>query len=106
MFLAELFAEAAQPQLVVFYPGRFQPFHLGHRDVFASLQAKFGRDAVYIATSNKVELPKSPFNFSEKTAFMNAAGVGSDRIIEVAYSDYNHFFLNTCHGHLLISIIY
>jgi hypothetical protein len=86
MFITDLFesyvAEAG-PQLVVLYPGRFQPFHLGHNDVFRSLQAKFGRDNVYIATSNKVELPKSPFNFSEKTVFMNAAGVPSDRIIEV-----------------------
>lgn len=86
MFVTDLFetyvAEAG-PQLVVLYPGRFQPFHLGHADVFRSLQAKFGRDNVYIATSNKVELPKSPFNFSEKTVFMNAAGVPSDRIIEV-----------------------
>lgn len=86
MFITDLFenyvAEGG-PQLVVLYPGRFQPFHLGHADVFRSLQSKFGRDNVYIATSNKVELPKSPFNFSEKTIFMNAAGVPSDRIIEV-----------------------
>jgi len=86
MFIADLFetyvAEAG-PQLVVLYPGRFQPFHLGHGEVFRSLQNKFGRDNVYIATSNKVELPKSPFNFSDKTVLMNAAGVPSDRIIEV-----------------------
>lgn len=86
MFIADLFenyvAEAG-PQLVVLYPGRFQPFHLGHGEVFHALQSKFGRDNVYIATSNKVELPKSPFNFSEKTIFMNAAGISSDRIIEV-----------------------
>ena len=86
MFIADLFesyvAEAG-PQLVVLYPGRFQPFHLGHREVFESLQNKFGRDNVYIATSNKVELPKSPFNFSDKTVFMNAAGIPSDRILEV-----------------------
>lgn len=86
MFIADLFenyvAEAG-PQLVVLYPGRFQPFHLGHAEVFRSLQGKFGRDNVYIATSNKVELPKSPFNFSDKTVFMNAAGISSDRIIEV-----------------------
>ena len=86
MFVADLFesyvAEAG-PQLVVLYPGRFQPFHLGHAEVFRDLQNKFGRDNVFIATSNKVELPKSPFNFSDKTVFMNAAGVPSDRIIEV-----------------------
>jgi len=86
MFIIDLFesyvAEAG-PQLVVLYPGRFQPFHLGHKDVFASLQNKFGRDNVFIATSNKTELPKSPFNFSDKVRLMNAAGVASDRIIEV-----------------------
>ena len=83
MFIAEMFTEAAQPQLVVIYPGRFQPFHLGHRDVFESLQAKYGRDNVYIATSNKTELPKSPFNFTDKTILMHAAGVPNDRILEV-----------------------
>jgi len=86
MFIADLFesyvAEAG-PQLVVLYPGRFQPFHLGHGEVFRSLQSKFGRDSVYIATSNKVELPKSPFNFSDKSTLMHAAGIPSDRILEV-----------------------
>lgn len=87
MFIANLFENyitEAGPQLVVLYPGRFQPFHLGHREVFASLQNKFGRDSVFIATSNKTELPKSPFNFSDKTVFMNAAGISSDRILEVS----------------------
>lgn len=86
MFIADLFenyvAEAG-PELVVLYPGRFQPFHLGHGEVFRDLQSQYGRDNVYIATSNKVELPKSPFNFSEKVQFMHAVGIPSDRIIEV-----------------------
>lgn len=85
MFIADLFesyvAESAT-QLVVLYPGRFQPFHLGHKDVFTSLQNKFGRNNVYISTSNKVKPPRSPFNFSEKIQFMHAAGIHSDRIIE------------------------
>lgn len=97
MFIAEMFygtaraksqsetsyLEEAAPQVVITYPGRFQPFHLGHRDVFESLQAKYGRDSVFIATSNKTELPKSPFNFTDKTVLMHAAGVPSDRIIQV-----------------------
>lgn len=86
MHIADLFESyivEAGPELVVFYPGRFQPFHLGHGEVFRSLQNKFGRDNVYIATSNKVELPKSPFNFSDKTILMNAAGISGDRILEV-----------------------
>ena len=87
MYIADLFenyiAEAG-PQLVVIYPGRFQPFHLGHGEVFQDLQRKFGRDNVYIATSNKTELPKSPFNFSDKVQLMNAAGIPSDRIIQVS----------------------
>jgi len=87
MFIANLFENyitEAGPQLVVLYPGRFQPFHLGHGEVFRELQNKFGRDSVFIATSNKTELPKSPFNFNDKVTFMHAAGIPSDRILEVA----------------------
>jgi hypothetical protein len=87
MFIADLFENyvvESGPQLVVIYPGRFQPFHLGHADVFSGLQNKFGRNNVYIATSNKVELPKSPFSFSDKTVLMHAAGIPNDRIIEVS----------------------
>jgi len=88
MFIANLFENYVKenngPEVVVVYPGRFQPFHLGHKEVFNSLQNKFGRDNVYIATSNKTDGAKSPFNFSDKTIFMNAAGVPSDRIIEVS----------------------
>ena len=88
MFIANLFENYVKedngPEVVVVYPGRFQPFHLGHKEVFNSLQNKFGRDNVYIATSNKTDGAKSPFNFSDKTIFMNAAGIPSDRIIEVS----------------------
>jgi cytidyltransferase-like protein len=77
-------AEADQKRLVVLYPGRFQPFHLGHADVFRTLQNKFGRDNVFIATSNKTDGQKSPFNFTDKTILMGAAGVPADRVLEVA----------------------
>ena len=90
MYIADLFENEefkgylseSQPQLVVLYPGRFQPFHLGHGEVFHSLQSKFGRDNVFIATSNKTESTKSPFNFTEKSVLMHAAGIPADRILE------------------------
>ena len=81
MYAHELY-EQNKPKIVVTYPGRFQPFHQGHAGVFAQLQKKFGRDSVYILTSNDTNSAKSPFNFSDKYQLMTAAGVPGDKIIE------------------------
>lgn len=81
MYAHELF-EANKPNIVVTYPGRFQPFHQGHAGVFAQLQKKFGRDNVFILTSNDQSSAKSPFNFSDKYQLITAAGIPGDRIIE------------------------
>ncbi len=81
MFVADIF-EAPQKNLIVVYPGRFQPFHKGHKAVYDYLSKKYGRDAVYIATSNKTDNLKSPFSFSDKSQFMAATGVNLDRVIE------------------------
>lgn len=78
MFLNEL----AEPQLLVIYPGRFQPFHKGHYAVYEYLTSKFGRNNVYIATSNKTDTAKSPFSFAEKAYFMQLTGVPADRIVQ------------------------
>jgi cytidyltransferase-like protein len=66
---------------LVIYPGRFQPFHKGHAQVFQWLKSKFG-DA-YIATSDKVEAPKSPFNFQEKKQMMRLTGVPAGKIKQI-----------------------
>ena len=63
-------AKSQITKLVVCYPGRFQPCGLHHATTFKMLKARFdaiGADT-YMVTSNKVELPKSPFNFDEKQA--------------------------------------
>jgi len=51
---------------IIIYGGRFQPFHLGHYNVYKYLCKEFGKDNVVIATSNKVKYPDSPFNFDNK----------------------------------------
>ena len=74
--------ELSEPQILVIYPGRFQPFHKGHHAVFNWLSTKFGRNNVIIATSDKVDPPKSPFTFAEKAYFMQLTGVPTDRIVQ------------------------
>jgi hypothetical protein len=78
MFITEL----AEPRLLVIYPGRFQPFHKGHHAVYEYLTGKFGRNNVYIATSNKTDNLKSPFTFAEKAYFMQLTGVPADRVVQ------------------------
>ena len=65
-------------KVLAVYPGRFQPFHKGHAQVYQWLKNKFG--GAVIATSDKVEAPKSPFNFAEKKKMMSLAGVPSSDI--------------------------
>jgi hypothetical protein len=69
---------------IVVYSGRFQPFHKGHYATYENLIKKFGKDSVYIATSNKTDNQKSPFNFKEKKLIMQKMfGIPSNKIVEV-----------------------
>lgn len=69
---------------IVTYVGRFHPFHKGHNATYQHLVKKFGKENVYIGTSDKVELPKSPFRFKEKVQIMNTMfGIPKDKIFQV-----------------------
>ena len=70
--------------VVVVYVGRFQPMHKGHHQVYEHLVKKFGRNNVFVGTSNKVQRPKSPFNFKEKREIMTTMfGIPRNKIVEV-----------------------
>lgn len=81
---------------VVIYPGRFQPMLSHHAEVFKQLQSQFPDADVYIGTSDKVELPKSPFNFKEKQQIAAAHGISADRVLAVTRTyhqeDYAKYF--------------
>lgn len=81
---------------VVIYPGRFQPMLSHHAEVFKQLQAQFPDAEVYVGTSDKVEAPKSPFNFKEKQAIATAHGIPADRVLAVTrpyhQEDYAKYF--------------
>jgi Zn finger protein HypA/HybF involved in hydrogenase expression len=69
---------------VVIYVGRFQPMHKGHYGTYQHLIKKFGKDNVFIGTSDKVENPKSPFNFNEKVKIATTMfGIPKSKIFKV-----------------------
>lgn len=70
--------------IVVVYSGRFQPFHKGHYATYTHLVKKFGKDNVFIATSDVVKKPKSPFNFNEKVKIITTMfGIPKSKIIKI-----------------------
>ncbi len=85
-FLVEtILGEAAKmDKVVVVYSGRFQPFHKGHYATYDHLVKKFGRDSVYIGTSDVTDNKKSPFGFKEKKAIMQKMfGIPSNKIVQI-----------------------
>ena len=75
-WLAEaIISENNIKNIIVIYPGRFQPMGRHHAAVYKKLASKFGKSNTYIATSDKVKLPKSPLNFKEKFQVMKQHGI-------------------------------
>ena len=79
MLIQELF-EPNPKQVVVIYPGRFQPFHRGHLSVYNHLTSLY--ENVFICTSNKIDKNKSPFSFDEKRKIMENIGIDKTKIIQ------------------------
>jgi len=74
--------EESIKRTIVVYSGRFQPMHKGHYGVYNHLVKKFGKDNVYIGTSDKVDPPRSPFNFKEKKKIMTTMfPIPKDKVI-------------------------
>lgn len=69
--------------LIVVYPGRFHPFHRGHKASYDYLTKKFGADNVYIATSNVQAPLTSPFTYADKVEMMTKLGIPAGHIVQV-----------------------
>ena len=58
--------------------------HEGRYETYQHLVKKFGKNSVYVGTSDKVQLPKSPFNFKEKVKIMTSMfGIPKNKIFKV-----------------------
>jgi len=81
-FFKRIFEQLDSSKVVIIYPGRFHPAHIGHASVYKALVQKFPYADVFISTTAKSEPEKSPFSFEEKKAMLIAAGVPADRIVQ------------------------
>jgi len=71
-------------KVIAVFSGRFQPFHRGHYDAYMYMVNKFGKENVYIGTSNVVDPPRSPFTFVEKKKIMTTMfKIPSNRIVQI-----------------------
>ena len=76
--LVQYIHEAENLRPVVIYGGKFQPFHSGHYEIYEKLVNEFGKDNVFISTSdiNKSKLNQKAysenhiFTFDEKVKIM------------------------------------
>lgn len=75
-------------KLFVIFPGRFHPFHKGHKGVYDFLSSKFSGAEVYITSTNLTDPEKSPFDFEEKKKMAILAGVPASHILQVK-TNYN-----------------
>jgi cytidyltransferase-like protein len=75
-------------KLIVIFPGRFQPFHTGHKRYYENAKKKFPGADFYIATASNTsksalkEPEKYPFNFNEKKEIITSTGINSKEVVE------------------------
>jgi hypothetical protein len=64
--------------------GKFQPFHAGHYSIYKAMVVKFGKDNVYVATTNDTDSVTSPFGFKEKRDIMvKMFGIPANKVVQV-----------------------
>jgi hypothetical protein len=70
-------------QTLVIYPGRFHPFHRGHRASYDYLTNKYGADTVHIATSDVQAPVTSPFSYADKVKMITSLGIPASHVVQV-----------------------
>jgi hypothetical protein len=62
-------------QIIVLYPGTFNPMALHHKEEYDRLCRKFGSENVYIVTDDMQDAIRKPLTFAEKNAIMKRHNV-------------------------------
>ena len=67
--------ELVDKNIIVLFPGNFQPMGQHQREEYQRLCRKFGKDNVVVVTDDKIDRQKHPFSFDEKVTIMKRHGV-------------------------------
>lgn len=94
-------------KIVVVFGGRFQPMHLGHLYAYDHLCKKYGKENVWLASSNKTA-PESPLTFDQKKKIATEFyGIPKDRFVYCKIPYVPQELINTFPNHnfsLIISL--
>lgn len=82
--LVEQLLQNTKNNLIVMFPGRFQPFHVGHKRLYDMAKKQFPGADFFITTADEVtkvnDPSRYPFNFAEKKEIIKATGIPENEI--------------------------
>ncbi len=67
--------ELVDKDILVIYPGKFQPMAIYHREEYERICRKFDKDSVYVVTNDVTDPIEKPLNYDEKFAIMRRHNV-------------------------------
>lgn len=68
-------SDLVDKEIVVLFPGNFQPMGQHQREEYQRLCRKFGVDNVFVVTGDMIDQQKHPFSFDEKVQIMKRHGI-------------------------------
>jgi hypothetical protein len=67
--------EVVDKDIILLFPGKFQPMGQHQRQEYFRLCREFGKDNVYLVTNDLVDIHKAPLSFDEKIKIIKRHGV-------------------------------
>lgn len=91
--VAQLLTESEEytANIVGIYAGRFQPMGKHHVKTYRTIESIFGKGNAFIATSDKIENPKSPLSFKEKEMIFKKHGIRNYVKVKNPYKGEDYF---------------
>jgi hypothetical protein len=68
--------------IIIVYPGRFEPPHLGHLSSYNELQEKFPESKILVVSSGIVAPVTHPFKFDDKVALFAKLGIPASNVVQ------------------------